>query len=154
MSELQVVVFDLNGQLFGADASQVHQLVKYHDVKKPSGMPKFVKGIMDYQSTVLPLISFVSKFGLGETDITKKTKILVAKINELFVGYIVSDVTQILKFGEEDIEMAPSNMGGSVEEYIKKVCNKEGKLIPIIDLEKVLNKNEINELSSLSAADR
>lgn len=152
MSELQAVVFSLNGQLFGADASQVLQLVKYHDVAKPSRMPDFIEGIMDYQGAGLPLISLVRRFGLGETEITKKTKILVTKRNESYAGFIVNDVTQILKFNDEDIESAPSSMGGSVESYIKKVCKKEDRLIPIIDMEKVLNDDEMKKLSSSSVA--
>lgn len=152
MSELQVVVFSLNGRLFGADASQVLQLVKYHEVAKPSGMPEFIEGILEYQGARLPLISLVRRFGLGETEITKKTKILVTKINESFAGFIVSDVTQILKFSEEDIEPTPSGMGGRVEAYVKKVCRKDGQLILIIDLEKALNDSEKKKLSSSSMA--
>lgn len=152
MSELQAVVFSLNGQLFGADASQVVQLVKYHDAAKTSGMPGFIEGIMDYQDSRLPLISLVKRFGLGENKITKKTKILVTIRNGQYTGFVVSDVTQIQKFTDEDIQSAPSGMGGSVESLIKKVCKKENQLIPIIDLEKILNDDEIKKLSALSIA--
>jgi len=146
MSEMQVVVFSLNGQLFGAEASQVLQLIKYQEAEKISQMPKFIEGMMNYGDTRLPLINLVRRFNLGELEITKKIKILVTKIEGLSVGFIVNDVTQIMKFKDEDIESAPSIMGSGVESYIKKVCKKEDKLISIIDLEKVLDDDEIKRL--------
>lgn len=148
MSELQVVVFCLNGQLFGAEASQVLQLIKYKEVAKAPKMPKFIEGILNYRDSDLPLINLVKRFNLGELEITKKVKILVTKIEDMFVGFIVNDVTQIMKFTDEDIESAPLMMGGGVGSYIKKVCKKEDKLISIIDLEKVLDDDEIKRLSA------
>lgn len=149
MSEMQVVVFSLNGQLFGADASQVLQLVKYQAAAKTSEMPKFIEGVMNYGDAGLPLVDLVKRFNLGETEITKKTKVLVAKIGASSVGFIVSDVTQIVKFSSENVEPAPSVMGAGVESYIKKVCKKDEKLIPIIDLEKVIDDDEVEKLSTI-----
>ena len=37
MSEMNAVIFNLNDQLFGAEASQVFQIIRYQE---PSKMPK------------------------------------------------------------------------------------------------------------------
>lgn len=147
MSELQVVVFSLNGQLFGAEASQVFQIIKYKEATKVPRMPKFIEGILNYRDSVLPIINLARRFDMGELEITKKTKILVTKMEDKLAGFIVNDVTELMKFTDEDIEAAPLMINSEVGAYLKKIGKKDGKLISIIDLEKVLNDNEIKRLA-------
>jgi purine-binding chemotaxis protein CheW len=147
MSELQTVVFDLNGQLFGAEASQVFQIIRYQEATKVPRMPRFIEGIINYRGSVLPVINLARRFDIGEIEVTKKTKILVTKLDEKFAGFIVNDVSEIIKFTDEDIEPAPLIINSEAGAYLKKVGKKDGKLISIIDLENVLNKNEIKRLS-------
>lgn len=147
MSELQVVVFSLNGQLFGAEASQVFQIIKYKEATKVPRMPKFIEGILNYRDSVLPIINLARRFDMGELEITKKTKILVTKMEDKLAGFIVNDVTELMKFTDEDIEAAPLMINSEVGAYLKKIGKKDGKLISIIDLDKVLNDSEIKRLS-------
>lgn len=147
MSELQTVVFNLNGQLFGADASQIFQIIKYQEVTKVPGMPKFIEGIINYRGFVLPVINLARRFDTGEIEVTKKTKILITRIDGKFAGFIVNDVSEIIKFSDGDIEPAPLIDNSEVSAYLKKVGKKGDKLISIIDFENVLNNNEIKRLS-------
>ncbi len=74
MSELQMVVFSLNGQFYGAEASQVFQIIRYQEVTKVPGMPRFIEGIINYRGSVLPVINLNKRFELGELNVTRKTK--------------------------------------------------------------------------------
>lgn len=147
MSELQTVVFDLSGQLFGAEASQVFQIIRYQEATKIPRMPRFIEGIINYRGSVLPVINMAKRFDIGELEITKKTKILITRMDDKLAGFIVNDVSEIIKFTDEDIEPAPFIVNSEAGAYLKKVGKKDGKLISIIDLEKVLNDNEIKRLS-------
>lgn len=147
MSELQTVVFSLNGQLFGADASQVFQIIRYQEVTRIPRMPKFIEGIINYRDSVLPVINLAHRFETGESEINRKTKILVARMEDRLAGFIVDDVSEIIRFAEEDIEPAPLIINSEAGAYLKKVGKKDGKLISIIDLERILNAAEIKRLS-------
>ena len=147
MKELQTVVFSLNGQLYGADASQVFQIIRFQEVTKMPRMPKFIEGIINYRGSVLPVINLNRRFELGQTDITRKTKILVTRLNDKLAGFIVNDVSEIIKFTEEDMEPVPAIVIGEASAFLSKVGKKGDMLVSIIDLEKILNDNEINGLS-------
>ena len=147
MSELQTVVFNLSGQLFGAEASQVFQIIRYQEATKIPRMPKFIEGIINYRGSVVPVINLARRFDIGEMEVTKKTKILITRMDDKLAGFIVNDVSEIIKFTDEDIEPAPFIVNSEAGAYLKKVGKKDGKLISIIDLEKVLNDNEIKRLS-------
>jgi len=145
MSEQQIVIFRLNGQLFGAEASQVFQIIKYQEVSKMPGMPNFMEGVFNYRGIVLPIISLNKRFELGDNEISKKTKVIVSKIQDKYAGFIVNDVTEIKNFAEEDIAPAPV-IGGQTVSFLKKVAKNGNQLISIIDLEKVLEDSEIKSL--------
>ncbi len=147
MSELQVFIFDLNGQLFGAETSQVFQIIKYSEPEKMPKMPRFIEGIISYRDAVLPVISLAKRFELGEMPVTKKTKILVTRIDNKFAGFIVSDVTEITRFAEEDVSATPPVMNRETEAFLNRVGKKGDKLISIVDLQKILTDAEIKKLS-------
>jgi purine-binding chemotaxis protein CheW len=147
MNELQVVVFSLNGQFFGAEASQVFQIIKYQEAAKIPRMPKFIEGILNYRGTVLPVISLNRRFDLGDTTVGKKTKIIVSNIEGKLAGFIVNDVIEIAKFSEDDIEPAPLGVSGEAAAFLKKVGKKGDRLISIIDLDRVLESSEIKRLT-------
>ncbi len=147
MGEQQVVVFGLNNQLFGTETSQVFQIIKFQEAIKVPSMPVFIEGILEYMDTNLPVISLNKRFGFGNDTVKKKTKIIVANIEGMFAGFIVNDVMEITKFDDDNIESAPHLKDSVSDMFLKKVAKKDGKLIPIIDLEKVLSESEIKRLS-------
>lgn len=147
MSELQVVVFSLNGQIFGAEASQVFQIIRYQEVTKIPRMPKFIEGILNYRGSVLPVISLNKRFELGELTAGKKTKIIVSNIEGKLAGFIVNDVVEIARFTDEDVEPSPLSVKSEAAAFLKKVAKKGSQLISIIDLDKVLEDAEIKRLS-------
>lgn len=149
MSELLVVVFDVNGELFGAEASQVFQIIRYKEATKLPKMPKFVEGILNFRDSVLPVVNLAKRFDMGDITVNKKTKILVTSIEDKFAGFIVNDVSEIVKFSDTEVNAAPSIISGETAAYLKKVARKGDKLISIIDLEKILTVNEIKKLSSM-----
>ncbi|HOJ80693.1 MAG TPA: chemotaxis protein CheW [Clostridiales bacterium] len=146
MSELNVVIFNLNGQLFGADASQVFQIIRYQEPVRMPKMPSFIEGVINYRDTVLPVINLVKRFELGNMDVNKKTKILVARIGEKYAGFLVNDVTEIIRFAENEVEEAPSVVNAGTASYLKKIGKKEDMLYSIIDLENILNEAEKKRL--------
>lgn len=146
MSELQVVVFSLNGQFYGAEAFQVHKIIKYQEPVKVPNMPSYIDGIIKYRDSVVPVIDLVNRFDLGKTEITKKTKIIIAKIDDKMVGFVVNDVNEIAKLNDDEIEAAPMILDGTSGAYLKKVAKKGDDLISIIDLYAVLDSNEVKEL--------
>lgn len=150
MSELQVVVFEVNGEFFGAEASQVFQIIKYQEATKVPKMPKFIEGILNYRESVLPVVNLAKRFDMGDIAVNKKTKILVTKVEDNFAGFIVNDVSEIVKFSDSEVDPAPNIINGETAAYLKKVARKGDKLISIIDLENILTAGEIEKLSNVN----
>ena len=74
MKEMQIVVFTLNGEICGVDASQVKEIVKFEGLAKMPKMPKFIEGIINLRGMVIPVVNLSKRFSLGELEVTKKNK--------------------------------------------------------------------------------
>ncbi|NLD49839.1 MAG: purine-binding chemotaxis protein CheW [Clostridiaceae bacterium] len=146
MDAIQVVVFGLNGETCGVDTSQINSILKYEKIIISPDIPEFVEGVVEVRGTCVPVVNLNKRFGLGETEFCKKTKIIITQIGERLIGFVVNDVFEIYKLSPENIETAPKLIQRVGNAYIRKVGKKEDKLISIIDLEAVLTENELMRL--------
>ena len=143
---MQIVVFTLNGEVCGVDASQVKEIVKFEGLTKMPKMPKFIDGILNLRGIVVPVVNLIKRFNLGNEEITKKTKIIIIEVEEKLIGFIVDDVTEILKLSSQNIESTPDIIQKSYNHYLEYVGKKDDKLISILDLTNVLTDTELDKL--------
>ncbi len=146
MDETQIVVFTLNDEICGVETTQVKEIVKYESTTKMPNMPKFIDGVISIRGTVVPIVNLNKRFGLGNTEITKKTKIIVNDLEGKLIGFIVNDVSEITKLPAQDIEDTPEIIKKIDNSYLKNVGKKGEELISILDLSTILTDTEIKSL--------
>lgn len=146
MEELQIVVFALNNEMCGVDTMQVKEIVKYQDVTKAPQMPDFVEGLINLRGHVIPVINLNRRFGLCESPVDNRTKIIITEIEAQLIGFIVDEVREIIKLRQDDVESAPDILSKAGNTYIKGIAKKENQLISVLDLTKVLHGSEVNML--------
>lgn len=149
MNEVKTVVFALNNQVCGVDASQVFQIIKYESVAKIPETPDFVDGVINLRGKVVPVIDLNKRFELGGTEVTRKTKIIISNMDKSFVGFTVNDVSEIINLDPEDIEKPPERIYRKENVYLKGVGKKGEKLISILDLGRILDDGELKTLEKV-----
>jgi purine-binding chemotaxis protein CheW len=149
MNGMKTVMFSLNNQLCGADISQVSDVIRWQSINKLPKQPKFMAGIIGLRGRVIPVIDLNARFELGETELTKKTKIVITQVEGSPVGYIVNDVLEILDFAEEDIEPAPGILNSDSHSYLRSIGKKADKLVSILDLTAILTDKELKRLAEV-----
>ncbi|MFZ5989120.1 MAG: chemotaxis protein CheW [Bacillota bacterium] len=154
MEAMQVVVFSLNDETCGVDTSQVKEIVKYEELTKMPKMPKFVDGVINLRGTVVPVVNLNRRFKLGETEISKKTKIIITELEGKLIGFIVNDVHEIIKLSSESIESTPELIKKVYNDYLKYVGKKGEKLISILDLSTILTDSELKKLDEEDEEDK
>ena len=78
---------------------------------------------------------------------TKKTKIIINDIEGKLVGFIVNDVSEIIKIQAEDIENTPDLIKENQNSYLKNVGRRGEELISILDFSAILSDTEIKSLN-------
>lgn len=146
MEGIQIVVFTLKDEVCGVETTQVKEIVKYESITKMPNMPNFIDGVISLRGTVVPVVNLNKRFGLGNTEITKKTKIIITDLEGKLIGFIVNDVSEIIKLPAQDIENTPEIIKKIDNLYLKYVGKKGEELISILDLSTILTDTEIRNL--------
>ena len=143
---LQLVSFFIGNEEFGVDILYVQEINRMSQVTKVPNSPEFVNGVINLRGRVIPVIDLRLKFGMPKKEPDKNTRIIVIEVSGKTVGFIVDSVNEVLRISKDVTEPPPELAMGVNSEYIKAVGKLEDRLLILIDLEKILSKEEKLEL--------
>lgn len=147
MSDIKVVIFTLNNELCSVEASLVYKIEKFSEVSLIPQMPDYIKGIFDLRGRVVPVVDLNKRFNMGDSEITKKTKIIITEKDKQLFGFMVNNVLEIINLDEKLIDKSEAILKVNNKQYIKGIGKNNEKLFSIIDLNEVLPKEEIEEVN-------
>lgn len=150
MNEKKVVVFKIDNEEFAADIMQVERILGYNEPRKVPESPSYIKGVIKYQGSILPIMDLKKRFNLLETSIKEDPKIIVVKSENKCIGLIVDMVSEVIDIKDDDIEDAPEIIRGISNKYINGIVKYNDRIIIFIDTEKILSKEELSQLNELS----
>lgn len=140
--ELKILIFGLNGELFATDIMDVERILGYDIPTKIPDAPEYVVGVINYQGTILPVISLSKKFHLQPKTADDETKIIVAKQNEQRIGVIVDSVSEVKDIKQENIEIPPEVVSAISKRYMDGIIKLENKIILFLNLSNILTDDE------------
>lgn len=150
MAENQYVVFKLNKGEFGIDIMNVKEISPYVESTHLPNTPKFMEGVINYRGNVIPTINLRKMFLLEEVEHDKDTRIIIINLNDKEVGFVVDEASQTVRLDDKDIDPAPDIASEIEKRYITGVGKlDEDRLLILIDLNRVLSNEEIQEIEEL-----
>lgn len=136
------VLFEIGGQNYAIDLLRVDGIENYRNMMVVPNAPACIEGIINLRGKLIPIYNLRTKFHLPRIPATADTKIIVAKANQVPVGYLVDNVTGIESFEDEDLNYAPYLVQNVETEYIKSVAFFKDGLTIFLDTERILTKEE------------
>ncbi len=146
--ERQLVVFQLGGELYGVEISRVHEIIRLQTVTRVPRAPAFVEGVINLRGKVIPVVDLRRRFGLPTAEHTRASRIVVVEIGDQVVGIIVDGVSEVLRVGESTVEPPSPVVAGIDSEYIHGIAKLPDRLVILLDLDRVLARDERRALES------
>ena len=138
-NENKMLIFGLNGERYATDIKEVERILGYQEPTVLPDSPDFVKGVINYEESILPIISLSKKFNLGEDKEIESRKIIVVKRNENKFGIIVENVYEVRDVNSDLMEVAPPITATIEKRYIAALIKLENNIVILLDLEKILS---------------
>lgn len=135
-------------KLFGINIGNVVQIISYQPVSKIPEFPPYAVGVINLRGEVVPIIDFSIRFGQESKEYNERTCIIVTKIKEGHVGFIVDAVDEVVKIEKEDISDPPKVIGAVHDAYLMGIGRKNNKKSLLLDIEKVVMEDEMHLMSS------
>ncbi|MDG5788168.1 chemotaxis protein CheW [Evansella sp. AB-P1] len=151
VKELKVIVFQLKNEEYGVSVEQVRSIERIQHITRVPGTADFVKGVINLRGVVTPIIDLRSRFGIEEIQYSDSSRVIIVAINEVNVGLIVDAANDVIDIPIDEIEPTPEVVGSVETSYIHGVAKIDKRLLIILNLDKVLNADELNEVENIEA---
>jgi purine-binding chemotaxis protein CheW len=119
---LDLLVFRLSGEQYGLEVAHVREIYPLEQLTRVPRTPNFVAGIFSARGRLISVIDLRLFLGLpaspdnGRRGGTNETKIIVVAIDDLEVGLLADDVSEVLTVFKDELEPAlTSQMGNRTE---------------------------------------
>lgn len=148
--EKKVIVFALGNEEYGVEVEKVKTIERMQPMTRVPKAAAFIKGVINLRGVVIPIIDLRSRFGLPESEYTDNTRIIIVAAGDYEVGLIVDAANDVIDLDEERIDNPPEVVGGIKAKYLRGIARVgEQRLLVLLNLEQVLNKQELVQLSQL-----
>jgi purine-binding chemotaxis protein CheW len=145
----QMLVFNLVKEELGLDISCVREVLAPREIHPLPQTPDFIEGVINLRGHIIAVIDLGKKFNIKGTE-DKAKRIIVCKVKNLVVGLLVNSVSEIISLSKEDIKPTPKVVSMQIEEgFISGIARLGERLIAVLNLEKVLTKDEVTSLSNI-----
>jgi purine-binding chemotaxis protein CheW len=148
----QLLTFKLGSETYGIQINKVREILTYPTVTPIPDASRWVKGVINLRGEVAPVIDLRVRFNINMDPIyTQRTIIIAVKTQDnRMIGLVVDEVSDMENVDLERLYPAP-DMGTSISpEYLKGLFKKEEKMIVILDIDRILDKDEMKRLSRQS----
>ena len=90
-----------------------------------------------------------SRFGLEPAEVTENSRIVIIEAEKQVIGILVDSVAEVVYLKSSEIDTAPNVGTEESARFIQGVSNREGELLILVDLNKLLSDEEWEEISSI-----
>lgn len=143
---LQWVTFKLDCETYGINVMQVQEVLRYTEIAPVPGAPNYVLGIINLRGNVVTVIDTRSRFGLLSADVTDNTRIVIIESEKQVIGILVDSVAEVVYLKASEIDVAPNVGNEESAKFIQGVSNRDGELLILVDLNKLLSDEEWEEM--------
>jgi purine-binding chemotaxis protein CheW len=133
-----LATFNLDREEYGVEVRLVQEIRRVSEITVVPRAPDFVRGVINLRGRILPVVDLKKKLGLGEVEIQKASRIVVVRLKERLIGLLVDGASQVLKVPMSRIEPPPDEVMSKGGDTIRGVAKLEGRLVILLDLNRVL----------------
>ena len=143
----QYLTFTLEKGLYALSINHVREVLEYVTITRMPRTPEYICGVINLRGHAVPVVDLKIKFGLGQTEKTVNTCIIITEVNfegdQTVFGILSDSVREVYEMDEGQIE-SPPNMGTAIrKDFIVGMGRSDEVFIIILDINKVFSSQEL-----------
>jgi two-component system chemotaxis response regulator CheV len=150
-NELEIMEFTISGQLFGINVAKVTEIMMSSPVTVMPKSHPVVEGIYKPRDIVITVIDLAKYLGLGESENPEKDIFIITRFNQLEFAFHVHSVVGIDRISWAMLQKPDQIIYGGEEGVATAIAQYQGRLITILDFEKIVT--EINANTGIQISD-
>lgn len=148
-NELEILEFALAGFSYGINVAKIREIVAYQDVTPVPNAHPSIEGIFMPRDTMITAIDLKNCLGRGEA--ARGGMFIITNFNKLNIAFHVENVLGIHRVSWTEIVKPDGTLASAEESVVTGIVKKDGKLIIILDFEKIVS--DINPETGLKMSE-
>ncbi len=144
------LIFAIGNEYYGIDIKYVIEIIGMEPITEVPELPSYIKGVINLRGKIIPVMDVRLKFKKQSKEYDDRTCIIVVDIENISIGLIIDRVLEVVNIEENNISQPPrinSNRDNS-NKYIKGIGKIQNEVRLLIDCNKLLEEDEIEELKN------
>ncbi len=143
------MVFRVARVELGCDISYVREVLKPQEIYHLPQTPDFIEGVIHLRGQIVALMDLGKRLHLHSEEEDGNKRIIICRVHRFTVGLMVNSLSQIIAISQEEVKPIPELVSMQMEaEVISGLARVGRRIIPILDLEQIVTKKEVTELSA------
>ena len=146
----QVVVFKLDDEEFAVPITSIQEIVRIPDelIRVPKA-PAFLEGVINLRGIVLPVVDLRTRLEIEAAERSERQRIVVFLIHGVRTGFIVDQVTEVLRLPDGCVEPSPKISEEHGELFSGMANLRDSKrMIQLINPDTLIDQESAEELES------
>lgn len=140
----QFVGFRLDGEDYAIAITKIQEIIVMKPITRIPQVPGFIEGLINLRGSVIPVVNLRTLFGLTHRDLDDETRTIIVNVGDRTIGYIVDEVTQVMKIAADQIQPAPVSITAVSKQHIAGLAQIEDRLLVILEIERLLKPEELD----------
>lgn len=137
-NRLELLLFRLAGdQIYGINVFKVKEVLQCPSLTMIPQRNPVVRGVSHIRGGTIPIMDLSLATGQGQLEDIENCFVIITEYNTATQGFLVKGVERIINMNWGDIHPPPKGSGSA--HYLTAVTELDGKLVEIIDVEKILS---------------
>lgn len=132
------MVFVINNQKYALSSKYIIEIIEMLPITKVPFIPKYMKGIINLRSTIIPVMDARMRFDMDPIDYNERTCVIIIENSGNQIGLIVDAVNEVIHISPNQSMKMNSNNDESKQNFIKGVSEINDEIQLILDCDSLV----------------
>ena len=136
--ENRYLLFQVVSEEYGIGIEHIIEIVGLQKITNVPEMPDYVKGVINLRGQVIPVVDVRIRFGIEAKEYDDRSCVVVVKLDEIHVGLIVDEVSEVQIIPTEMISPPPTVQKSAGSRFIRGMGRVGEEVKVLLDVTKLL----------------
>lgn len=136
--ENRYLTFRVNNEHYALEIRHVTEILGVQKITRVPNTRDFIIGIMNLRGIIYPVLDVRRRFGIPTIEWNDRTCIVVIQVDNVGLGLLVDEVSEVVTMPPETISEAPSTNKGAQSKFIAGIGKLGDALIILLDIYRLL----------------
>jgi len=145
---IHFVGFQFGSEEYVIEIHLIQEIIMVGNITPVPHVQEFFEGVINLRGNIVPVINLRLKLEMENKPINNDSRIIIVELGETTVGYLVDEITKVIKLPRKNIEPATSAFGAISEEYMNGIGRLENQedIVGWLDVYKIIE-TELEEIA-------